>query len=376
MSDPLVELILQAKRNKSLYATNEERTKQGIVRPCFARLEWDLEDLLEVDPEYTVGNGRVDYCLKRADEPLVFIEVKRAGEPLDLHQEQLLRYAFDRGVTLAALTDGMRWWLYLPTEPGSWEQRRFFTINFEEQESDDVATHLRNYLAKSNVFSGAALRAAQELHRDRAKERRIREAIPAAWRELCEQPDEQLINLLSDKVEGRCGHRPDPETVEEFIVGTVRDVQHPPTTPPPRPQPVAPRVGGGAPGKQTPGAPTQWTFQRPVAFSFCGQHFHASRFKDILLKLAEFFHDRDPARFWSRVSELQSSRGKSYYTRHPDGLQNPREIGRSGIYVETCFSGNDTRKRCFELLESFGHSKDELAVELRPKNSNSRSDNR
>ena len=47
--------------------------------------------------------------------------MKRTGTALTEHQEQLLGYAFREGVPLAALTDGLIWWLYLPTAAGSWE---------------------------------------------------------------------------------------------------------------------------------------------------------------------------------------------------------------------------------------------------------------
>lgn len=153
MAEDLQEFIESVRRNKNLYAAgNEEATKQGVVLPLLARLGWNRDDISEVVPEYTVGTGRVDYCLKKRPAPVVFVEVKRLGEPLDVHQQQLLHYAFEQGVTIAALTDGVRWWLYLPTQPGSWEQRRFFTIDLEDQDPEDVAARLEQYLRKSAVF--------------------------------------------------------------------------------------------------------------------------------------------------------------------------------------------------------------------------------
>jgi predicted type IV restriction endonuclease len=105
-SDPqdLINLIRLIVKNKGEYAVNEQRTKNGVVHPLLACLGWDPSNVQEVDPEYAVGNGRVDYCLKRSDVAAVFIEVKRLDEPLVKHEEQLLRYAFERSVTLAALT--------------------------------------------------------------------------------------------------------------------------------------------------------------------------------------------------------------------------------------------------------------------------------
>jgi predicted type IV restriction endonuclease len=363
MNAELVDLIHAIRRDESLFIVNEETTKLCVVLPLLVRLGWDRDNPLEVAPEYAVGTGRVDFCLKQNEEAAVFLEVKRLGEPLDDHQQQLLRYAFERGVSLAALTDGVRWWLYLPTQPGSWEQRRFFTIDLKQQEPDDAATQLRRFLEKSAVFSGTALSAAQELHNSRKKERQVREALPSAWRELCDDPDSELIELLSAKVEGCCGHNPDPEIVAEFIVRSSGQVKSLPTRPMSNKEQKtkatrrvagqSERIGGYG-----------WTFGRAVSFTFGGKTCPVRRFKDILLQLAVMFHERNPEEFWIRTKTLRSTRGKAYYTREPENLQEPFEIGSSGIWVETCFSANDIRRRCHELLATFDHPADDLSVEV------------
>ena len=92
-----------------------------------------------------------------------------------------------------------------------------------------------------------------------------------------------------------------------------------------------------------------------------------SIFKDILLGLAAVFYEKNPDQFWNRVGQLRSSRGKSYYTREPGPLLSPERIGHSDIWVETNFSAQDIRERCYELLAAFGHRADDLSVELRPR---------
>jgi len=364
-SDPqdLVGLIRSILKHRGAYVVNEQATKQGVVLPLVARLGWDRDNILEVAPEYAVGSGRVDYCLKRGDDPAVFLEVKRMNEPLDRHQEQLLRYAFDQSVTIAALTDGVRWWLYLPTQPNSsWEQRKFFTINLEEQQPEDVAASFRKFLGKAAVLDGSALQAAKDLHADHTKERAIERAIPIAWSELCEQPDPDLIELLSQKVEGRCGHKPDPEDLGEFIVRFSRPLDQ--RTEPLRGELEEKRVSPGttAESRTDDG---EWTFRRAVSYTFLGKRHVVSKFKEILIGLAVILYDRNPDQFWARVGQLGSSRGKGYYARERDRLQTPGQIGRSGIWVETCFSANAIRERCHELLVAFGHRPNDLNVELR-----------
>ena len=112
----------------------EQATREMAVNPVIDALGWDTFNPDAVDREYSVRGGRVDYCLRTPSRNLVLIEVKRAGTDLDDHEEQLLRYAFDEGVPLAALTNGLLWWLYLPRAEGRWKQRRFYRIDLHEQD--------------------------------------------------------------------------------------------------------------------------------------------------------------------------------------------------------------------------------------------------
>ncbi len=178
----------------------------------------------EVTPEFEVRGGRVDYCLQVPGQRLVLIEVKRTGTDLTGHQEQLLRYAFDEGVPLAALTDGRVWWLYLPTAAGNWEQRRFFSIDFRQQEADPAAANLKRFLSREGVASGTALREAQREFESQERDRRVRAALQDAWKQVLGDPDGLLRDLLAETVKEISGHQPDPETVAGFLgdIGPLR----------------------------------------------------------------------------------------------------------------------------------------------------------
>ena len=141
--------------------SSEQATREMGVNPVIAELGWDTFNPIEVDREYSVHGGRVDYCLRSPNRKLVLIEVKRAGTDLEEHQEQLLRYAFQEGVPLAVLTDGLVWWLYLPTAEVAWEQRRFFHIDLREHEPAHVAKALGRFLNRDALVSGAALEEAK-----------------------------------------------------------------------------------------------------------------------------------------------------------------------------------------------------------------------
>ena len=89
--------------------------------------------------------------------PQVFIEVKKGGEPLEKHQEQLLDYAFRQGIKVAILTNGVTWWFYLPLRAVSWEQRKFTTVELDTQDKAEIAQKLVDFLGRENVRSGRSV---------------------------------------------------------------------------------------------------------------------------------------------------------------------------------------------------------------------------
>ena len=142
-----------------------------------------------------MADGWVDYALLIGNAPKVFIEVKKGGEPLEKHQEQLLNYSFKQGVKLAALTNGVTWWFYLPLQEGSWEQRKFHAVEFDKQNGTEIAQKFVDLLSKENVSSGKAVQTAEDLY----KRRQIAETLQEAWNQLV---DGTIADLSIDKNDG------------------------------------------------------------------------------------------------------------------------------------------------------------------------------
>jgi len=103
MSGNLKELLMRISKDHGLLNSVEEATKQGAVLPILSALKWDCFNIREVSPEFSVGNGRIDYCLRINNKNSVFIEVKRASEDLERHENQLLEYSFNFGVDIAKI---------------------------------------------------------------------------------------------------------------------------------------------------------------------------------------------------------------------------------------------------------------------------------
>lgn len=197
---------------------NEEEVKLAVILPTLLALDWNPAQSGSIKPEYPVGRGRVDYALLCHGRPKVFIEAKRRGA-LDVRAEgQLFGYASNQGIPLLILTDGHYWDFYLSMADGVPEERRFYRLElFHEDKISDHIEFLETYLRKSHVASGEARRNAEVyLERNRARAR-ARKAIPAAWRDLLNKPDDLLCDLLIEQVLHISGVRPEPDDVDEFL---------------------------------------------------------------------------------------------------------------------------------------------------------------
>ena len=89
ISDRLTEVIEDLQSDEELSRLNEAAVS-ATVRRVFNALGWDGDNFREVRPEYSVGGLQVDYALFLGDTAQVFVEVKRGGESLGQHQDQLL----------------------------------------------------------------------------------------------------------------------------------------------------------------------------------------------------------------------------------------------------------------------------------------------
>lgn len=361
-SESLEELLGRLREDRTLFMGTEEATRQGAVLPILARLGWDRDNIRQVIPEYSVGDGRVDYCLKVAGqgkeqgkEQTVFIEVKRTSEDLDRHQRQLLAYAFDAGVKIAVLTNGLVWWFYLALADSSWEQRKFFTIDIEHRDPQTAAKYFRDFLERDAIAHGSPVERAERVRADKKVEGVLRKTIPVAWKELCEEPDELLLELFTEKVENLCGHRPDPDMLAEYLA-TVN--MAPAGDKPAHPEgPTITRRPRGHRRRDS------YKFKAAVAYSFRGQRHPVRSWKEVLVGLCSDLYEVHGVDF-ERVLGLRG-RKLAYFSRDPEGMIKPREIPGPGIHAETNFSADDIMDRCYEVLDLFGHSEDEFQVEAR-----------
>ena len=330
MSD-LAELFERLASSDSLSQGVEEATRQAAVLPALDALGWDWRDLDEVAPEYVVRGGRVDYCLRLHGQPAVLIEVKRPGKDLTEHQEQLLRYAFAEGAPLAALTDGLLWWMYLPTETGSWEQRKFFTIDVRCVPAQ-AASSLTRFLSRDAVATGRAIEEARSELVSQERDRRVRVALPEAWARLLRGPDELLAELLADAVAGIAGHSPEPESVAQFLSDLPKAAAAPVQLDRARPpMPVTPSTRTGS---------ESYTGRRPIALTLDGQRREVSTWREVLTATCELAAASAGSRFDTLVLPIRGTK-RNYFSPVPERLTHPLAIEGTDLSVEGNWSAND-----------------------------------
>lgn len=357
MKEKLLSLIKSLQSDRRISSFDEAATKQAIILRFLSILGWEPFNIDEVKPEYTVGGQRVDYSLRLSNMNKVFIEVKRIGEALENHQEQLLNYSFIEGVKLAVLSNGITWFFYLPLHEGSWEQRRFYTIDLLEQDPEDITERLVDFLLKDNLASGKAIENAEKIYKSQQKKNTLEATLPKAWNKIILDPDELLIEMICETTEKLSGFRPEADTVEHFLAKyTDRflisevEVTHRRHVGPSQPhQPTPPPVKGGYLGKSI------------MGFTFLGVHYHVKTWKELLVTLSKILYHAHKTDFQKTLSLRGTKR--VYFSKDPNNMWQPERVNNSEFYVETHCSSNRIVKICLDLLAVFGYSEQDFSIE-------------
>ncbi len=360
MQDELVLFIENLKADGRIKSFDEAATKQAIVVKLLSLLGWDIFNIDEVKPEYSVNDRRVDYSLRIGSANKVFIEVKKITEELENHQEQLLSYSFKEGVKLSILTNGITWWFYLSLLEGSWEQRKFCTIDIYQQESKDIASKFFDFLSKDNVGNEKAIQNAESIYKGQQKQNILKDTLPKAWNKIIEESDELLIELINDTTEKLCGFKADTEMIKQFLSENKNHLLIPSTLSTRITQPARLQVTHPSPVSVS-YRPEIYSGKSIKSFYFRGSQYDVWTWKELLIKLCDILNTIHGAEF-NRVLNLRG-RKRPYFSRNKDELWEPREISNTGIFAETNLSANSIVKICSDVLDLFGYSSNDLRIE-------------
>ena len=213
--------FLKTIKIEDLVNIDEATLKQTVILRLFSLLGWDIFNSKEVIPEFSIGGKKVDYALCDEGKPKVFIEVKRSGEDLSNHQEQLLTYSFRQGIKLSVLTNGTTWWFYLPLQEASWEERKFDSLDISREDITKFSEKIYNYLNKDDVTSNKAVEVASHTYRELRKKRILDDAFPRAWSLVVNEKNADFIEILNKKIEEISGYGASRENIEVYIQNQI-----------------------------------------------------------------------------------------------------------------------------------------------------------
>ena len=131
----------------------ETCTRYAIIDPILWALGWETWNTREVRVEYQGkrnSSARVDYALLGQDGfPVILIEAKTWGKPLDKWVRQIGSYARGMGEGMACITDGWEWVIYDLSQRGRFTSKRVASVDIWADENRRAAITLNKWLRKS-----------------------------------------------------------------------------------------------------------------------------------------------------------------------------------------------------------------------------------
>ena len=370
MKKEIVSFITDLKSNKKLDKFDEASTKQALVLRLLSFLGWDIFNVDEVYPGYSVNSFSVSYALRVKNANKVFIEVKRVQEKLDNYQKPLLNFASRENVDIAILTNGVLWWFYLPKSAGSSQEKWFFSVDLLKQTEDSFISQLIDLLSSTKVAKGQALKAAMALNQNK-NQKIASSVIPEAWNKILSQPNMIFVELLRETTEKISGCRVEVKLVERFLEKHLDRwlITNRPTTsaaPPPKiieipnlENKTLSKISASPPQKPV-NKPESYTNKEIKSFTFNGKTNPVRYWEDLLTGLCDYFaaiHSKD----FEKVLWI-SGEDKTYFSRYSDQLRIPEKIKGTDIFVETKLGPDEIVKTSRSLLTEFGYDAAELTI--------------
>ena len=383
MKKEIETFIKDLKSNKKLDTFDEASTKQAVVLRLFSFLGWDIFNVEDVYPDYSVNSYSVTYALRVKNASKIFIEVKRVQEKLDNFQKPLLNFASRENVGISILTNGVLWWFYLPKSTGNSQEKWFYSVDLLKQKEDSFVPQLIDLLSKNKVVKGQALKAANALNQNK-NQKIASNVIPEAWNKIISQPNMIFVELLRETTEKICGCRVEAKLIERFLEKHLDKwlVTNRPTTtsaPPPKVIEVsslekknalnasdvsAPKLNASdvsAPqSKKTLKKPESYIDKEIKSYTFNGKSNPVRYWEDLLTGLCDYFaaiHSKD----FEKVLWI-SGEDKTYFSRYSDQLRIPEKIKGADIYVETKLRPDEIVKTSRSLLSEFGYDATDLSI--------------
>ena len=170
----------------------EEATKNAFVMPFIQILGYDIFNPTEVIPEFVCDIGtkkgeKVDYVIKRDNEPILIIECKHWKENVDAHNSQLHRYYHVSKARFGVLTNGHIYNFYADLEkPNIMDEKPFFTLDLSNLKGSSIKI-LENFTKNEYNLENIL---------DSAEGLKYIKAIRNEFEKEIQEPSDEMIKLL------------------------------------------------------------------------------------------------------------------------------------------------------------------------------------
>ena len=144
----------------------EEATKNAFIMPFIRELGYDVFNPNEVTPELVADIGmkqgeKIDYAIMRNGEPIILIECKWHGAPLNVHNaSQLFRYFHTTKARFSILTNGIEYRFYTDlVEPNKMDEKPFFVFNIidiKDNQIEELKKFHKTYYDFDNIVNTAS----------------------------------------------------------------------------------------------------------------------------------------------------------------------------------------------------------------------------
>lgn len=170
----------------------EEATKNAFVMPFIQILGYDIFNPTEVIPEHICDIGtkkgeKIDYVIKKDNEPILIIECKHWKEKVDAHNSQLHRYYHVSKSKFGVLTNGHVYNFYADLEkPNIMDEKPFFTLDLSNLK--DSSLRILENFTKNGYNLEQILDSAEDL--------KYIKAIRNEFEKELQEPSDEMVKLL------------------------------------------------------------------------------------------------------------------------------------------------------------------------------------
>ena len=330
-------------QKSELQLANEKAVEMFVVLPLLTQLGWNTTNLAEVFPQQTLEDkSKADFELRINGESKIVIEVKTWKQQLNNeHEEQLAGYCQLTKPTLAVLTNGLRWQLYLPpnrTKNSPLKEFLDFDITGDGGQSPDaVECHFRRFLARNRIDSKDVVKEAKVLHKEREQYDIFKKNFITSWNEFASDKDglEDLLSTFCEKKDIPST----PENVRRFL-DSLND-------------PLVNEV------------PTKSQTKKPAVFLLPKKPDGNSKrsndvpktksWNNLLLQLSRLMQERHPHDFRQNVLSMSHRFSENENVKFPVPICD-------GIYAKKKGTSQEIKQDCYKIVEDLGYLRDSLVI--------------